>query len=65
MILSLYASGMTTRVITSHMEEIYVATVSAATISGVTDVVADEIARVAVPAAGDGLSDWPISTRSV
>lgn len=44
MILSLYARGMTTRDITSHMEEIYGATVSAATISRVTDVVADEIA---------------------
>ncbi|MBB1034789.1 IS256 family transposase [Dietzia sp. CQ4] len=44
MILSLYARGMTTRDISSHMEEIYGSTVSAATISRVTDVVADEIA---------------------
>ncbi|WP_341230992.1 IS256 family transposase [Nocardioides salarius] len=44
MILSLYARGMTTRDIGSHMEEIYGSTVSAATISRVTDVVADEIA---------------------
>lgn len=44
MILSLYARGMTTRDIGSHMEEIYGSTVSAATISRVTDVVTDEIA---------------------
>ena len=44
MILSLYARGMTTRDIGSHLEEIYGSKVSAATISRVTDVVADEIA---------------------
>ena len=44
MILSLYARGMTTRDIGSHLEEIYGSTVSAATISRVTDVVTDEIA---------------------
>jgi putative transposase len=43
MILSLYARGMSTRDIGSHMAEIYGATVSAATISRVTDVVAEEI----------------------
>lgn len=45
MILSLYARGMTTRDIGSHLEEIYGSKVSAATISGVTDVVADEVAQ--------------------
>lgn len=44
MILSLYARGMTTRDIGSHIEEIYGSKVSAATISRVTDVVTDEIA---------------------
>ncbi|MDX2358167.1 IS256 family transposase [Dietzia sp. PP-33] len=44
MILSLYARGMTTRDIGSHLEEIYGSKVSAATISRVTDVVTDEIA---------------------
>ena len=44
MILSLYARGMSTRDITEHLGEVYGATVSAATISRVTDVVADEIA---------------------
>lgn len=43
MILSLYARGMTTRDIGSHLEEIYDSKVSAATISRVTDVVTDEI----------------------
>ncbi|WP_271396322.1 IS256 family transposase [Neomicrococcus lactis] len=45
MILSLYARGMSTRDIGSHLEEIYGSKVSAATISRVTDVVADEIAQ--------------------
>src|SRR3546814_10461317 len=44
MILSLYARGMSTRDITEHLGEVYGATVSAATMSRVTDVVADEIA---------------------
>jgi putative transposase len=44
MILSLYARGMSTRDITAHLTEVYGASVSAATISRVTDVVADEIA---------------------
>jgi putative transposase len=44
MILSLYARGMSTRDITEHLAEVYGAAVSAATISRVTDVVADEIA---------------------
>ena len=44
MILSLYARGMSTRDITAHLEEVYGAKVSAATISRVTDVVVDEIA---------------------
>ncbi|MCV7385702.1 IS256 family transposase [Mycolicibacter longobardus] len=44
MILSLYARGMSTRDITEHLEEVYGATVSAATISRVTDVVLEEIA---------------------
>jgi putative transposase len=43
MILSLYARGMSTRDIGSHLEEIYGAKVSAATISRVTDVISDEI----------------------
>ncbi len=43
MILSLYARGMSTRDISEHLDEIYGATVSAATISRVTDAVADEI----------------------
>lgn len=43
MILSLYARGMSTRDITAHLEEVYGASVSAATISRVTDVVAEEI----------------------
>jgi putative transposase len=43
MILSLYARGMSTRDITAHLEEVYGARVSAATISRVTDVVAEEI----------------------
>lgn len=45
MILSLYARGMTTRDIGSHLEEIYGSKVSAATISRVTDVVADEVTQ--------------------
>lgn len=45
MILSLYARGMTTRDIGSHLEEIYGAKVSAATISRVTDVITDEITQ--------------------
>lgn len=44
MILSLYARGMSTRDITDHLAEVYGATVSAATISRVTDVVVEEIA---------------------
>ena len=44
MILSLYARGMSTRDITEHLAEVYGASVSAATISRVTEVVADEIA---------------------
>src|SRR3954463_7076345 len=44
MILSLYARGMSTRDITAHLAEVYGAQVSAATISRVTDVVAEEIA---------------------
>ena len=44
MILSLYARGMSTRDITEHLGEVYGASVSAATISRVTDVVTDEIA---------------------
>lgn len=45
MILSLYARGMTTRDIGSHLEAIYGAKVSAATISRVTDVITDEITQ--------------------
>lgn len=44
MILSLYARGMSTRDITEHLAEVYGAAVSAATVSRVTEVVADEIA---------------------
>jgi putative transposase len=44
MILSLYARGMSTRDITEHLGEVYGASVSAATISRVTDVVVEEIA---------------------
>jgi putative transposase len=44
MILSLYARGMTTRDIRAHLAEVYGAEVSAALVSNVTDVVADEIA---------------------
>lgn len=44
MILSLYARGMSTRDITEHLSEVYGASVSAATISRVTDVVVDGIA---------------------
>jgi len=44
MILSLYARGMSTRDITEHLAEVYGASVSAATISRVTDVVVEEIA---------------------
>lgn len=44
MILSLYARGMSTRDITEHLAEVYGASVSAATVSRVTEVVADEIA---------------------
>lgn len=44
MILSLYARGMSTRDIAEHFEQVYGATVSAATISRVTDVVVEEIA---------------------
>ena len=43
MILSLYARGLSTRGITAHLAEVYDASVSAATISRVTDVVAEEI----------------------
>src|SRR3954464_8749461 len=43
MILSLYARGMSTRDITAHLEEVYGASVSAARISRVTDVVAEEV----------------------
>ncbi|BCP08379.1 IS256 family transposase [Mycobacterium paraintracellulare] len=44
MILSLYARGMSTRDITEHLGEVYGASVSAATVSRVTDVVIEEIA---------------------
>lgn len=44
MILSLHARGMSTRDITAHLAEVYGTSVSAATISRVTDVVVDEIA---------------------
>jgi transposase-like protein len=44
MILSLYARGMSTRDISAHLGETYGASISAATISRITDVVADEIA---------------------
>ena len=44
-ILSLYARGMSTRDIGSHLDEIYGTKVSAATISRVTDVIADEVAQ--------------------
>jgi putative transposase len=44
MILSLYARDMSTRDITEHLAEVYGASVSAATISRVTDVVVEEIA---------------------
>lgn len=44
MILSLYARGLSTRDIRDHLAEVYGATVSAATVSRVTDVVVDEIA---------------------
>ena len=53
MILSLYARGMTTRDIGSHLEEIYGSKVSAATISRVTDVVADEVRDELVAAHAD------------
>lgn len=43
MILSLYARGMSTRDIRDHLEEVYGAQVSAATVSRVTDVVAEEV----------------------
>jgi putative transposase len=43
MILSLYARGMTTRDIESHLHEVYGMTVSRELISNVTEVVADEI----------------------
>jgi len=43
MILSLYARGMSTRDITEHLAEVYGASVSAATVSRVTEVVAEEI----------------------
>lgn len=43
MILSLYARGMSTRDITAHLEEVYGAKTSPATISRVTDVVVEEI----------------------
>ena len=45
MILSLYARGMSTRDVGSHPDEIYGTKVSAATISRVTDVIADEVAQ--------------------
>ncbi|MEY9997333.1 transposase-like protein [Streptomyces sp. V4I8] len=43
MILSLYARGLTTRVITAHLAEVYGAEVSPALVSKVTDVIADEV----------------------
>ncbi|MEY9997499.1 hypothetical protein ABIE67_009618 [Streptomyces sp. V4I8] len=43
MILSLYARGLTTRDITAHLAEVYGAEVSAALVSKVTDVIADEV----------------------
>lgn len=43
MILSLYARGMTTRDISSHLKEVYGSEASPALVSKVTDVVADEI----------------------
>lgn len=43
MIISLYARGMSTRDITAHLQEVYGTTVSAATISRITDIVSDEI----------------------
>ncbi|CAG6391163.1 transposase [Actinacidiphila cocklensis] len=43
MILSLYARGMTTRDISTHLKEVYGSEVSPAPVSKITDVVADEI----------------------
>jgi putative transposase len=42
-ILSLYARGMTTREIQSHLEEIYQVEVSPSLISSVTDAVSEEV----------------------
>jgi len=57
MILSLYARGMSTRDISAHLDEVYGATVSAATISRVTDVVVDEIASWQIGTGRFGLPD--------
>jgi putative transposase len=43
MILSLYARGLSTRDITAHLEEVYGAKVSPATVSNITDVVVEEV----------------------
>jgi len=44
MVLSLYARGMSTRDISSHLAEVYGAQVSPALVSKVTDIVAEEVA---------------------
>jgi putative transposase len=44
MILSLYARGMSTRDISSHLQEVYGASCSPALVSNVTNVIADEVA---------------------
>jgi putative transposase len=62
MILSLYARGMSTRDITEHLAEVYGARVSAATISGITDVVVRGDHRLAVAPGRSGVSD-PVHRR--
>ena len=56
-IISMYARGMTTREIQSHLKEIYGVEVSPALISQVTEAVIEEVKSVAEPAAGSDLSD--------
>jgi len=57
MILSLYSRGMTVRDIQAHLAEIYGVSASPDLISRVTDVIIDEIKKMAVSAVGYGVPD--------
>ncbi|CAG6391166.1 transposase [Actinacidiphila cocklensis] len=63
MILSLYARGMTTRDISTHLKEVYGSEVSPALVSKITDVVADEITSWQNQPLDDGRFPLVVATR--